>query len=67
MSEETRKDIRQLLKRFGVAADEAIIEHLARSTPPQPVRLCCTLHVCDADGSPVGEPLLRVDGAIGDD
>ena len=30
MNENTRMDIRRLLKKFGVQADEAIISHLAK-------------------------------------
>ena len=70
MSEETRKDIRMLLKRFGVAADEAIIEHLARMPEKHPLRLRCTLEDCtDYAGARPGEPPLSlvVEGEIGAD
>lgn len=43
MSEENRKDIRMLLKRFGVQADEAIVRHLAVLGGGVPLRLRCTL------------------------
>ncbi len=43
MSEENRKDIRMLLKRFGVQADEAIVRHLAVLEEGVPLRLRCTL------------------------
>ena len=68
MSEETRKDIRMLLKRFGVGADEAIIAHLARLPQARPLRLRCTLEdrTDYGDAPPEGAPLsLVVDGEIG--
>ena len=43
MDDENRKDIRMLLKRFGVQADEAIVRHLARMETGGPLRLRCTL------------------------
>lgn len=43
MSEENRKDIRMLLKRFGVQADEAVVRHLALLGDGVPLRLRCTL------------------------
>jgi hypothetical protein len=39
MEEETRMDIRRLLKEFGVKADQAIMAHLSRMESPGPLRV----------------------------
>jgi hypothetical protein len=39
MLDETRQDIRKLLRTFGVNADEAITAHLEQAPGDQPLRL----------------------------
>ena len=66
MSEENRKDIRMLLKRFGVQADEAIVRHLAILGDGIPLRLRCTLEdLTDYGDSPPNSPLsVVVEGEV---
>ncbi|MGA2110807.1 MAG: DUF6494 family protein [Anaerolineales bacterium] len=39
MDDDTRMDIRKLLKEFGIKADEAITAHLAHLSSPGPLRV----------------------------
>ena len=66
MSEENRKDIRMLLKRFGVQADEAIVRHLAILGDGVPLQLRCTLEdLTDYGDQPPNSPLsVVVEGEI---
>lgn len=66
MSEENRKDIRMLLKRFGVQADEAIVRHLALLGEGVPLRLRCTLEdLTDyGDQSPSSPLSVVVEGEV---
>ena len=66
MSEENRKDIRMLLKQFGVQADEAIVRHLATLGDGTSLRLRCTLEdLTDYGDRPPSAPLsLMVEGDI---
>ena len=66
MSEENRKDIRMLLKRFGVQADEAIVRHLALLGDGVPLRLRCTLEdLTDyGDQSPATPLSVTIEGEI---
>lgn len=66
MSEENRKDIRMLLKRFGVQADEAIVRHLAVLGNGVPLRLRCTLEdrTDYGDRSPDSPLSVVVEGEI---
>ena len=43
MDDNSRKDIRALLKTFGVKADEAIIQHLAKNPDIKQLNLKITL------------------------
>ncbi len=43
MEDNSRKDIRALLKTFGVKADEAIISHLAKNSEVKQLKLKVTL------------------------
>ncbi|MEM7401871.1 MAG: hypothetical protein AAF304_07990 [Pseudomonadota bacterium] len=43
MDDNSRKDIRALLKTFGVKADEAIVGHLAKNPDVQQLNLKVTL------------------------
>jgi hypothetical protein len=63
MDETTRKDIRALLKTFGIQADEAISVHLADAPGEQPLRLRITLEdLTDYGGSSPGKDLRVVVG-----
>ena len=66
MSEENRKDIRMLLKRFGVQADEAIVRHLALLGDGVSLKLRCTLEdLTDyGDRSPASTLSVMVEGDI---
>lgn len=66
MSEENRKDIRMLLKRFGVQADEAIVRHLALLGDGVSLKLRCTLEdLTDYGGQSPDAPLsVVVEGEI---
>ena len=66
MSDDTRNDIRALLKRFGIRADEAIIRHLATQAGNTALKLRCTLEdVTDYGDAPPSEPLhVLVEGEV---
>lgn len=66
MSEENRKDIRMLLKRFGVQADESIVRHLALLGDGVSLKLRCTLEdLTDYGGRSPASPLsVVVEGEI---
>ena len=65
MDNPSRDDIRRLLKTFGIAADEAILTHLARN-PGGSRKVRLTLEdLTDYGGSPPDVPLhLEIDGEI---
>lgn len=67
MSEDPRTDVRRLLKRFGVQADEAVVRHLAQQPGPRPLRLRCTLEDrTDYGGAAPASPLaVTVEGEVG--
>lgn len=66
MDSASRDDIRRLLKTFGIAADEAILMHLARNPGRDPLRIRLTLtDLTDYKGSPPTEALsLEIEGDI---
>jgi hypothetical protein len=66
MAEDTRDDIRRLLKEFGVRADGAIVTHLAQAAGTQALHLRCTLvDLTDyGDGAPPRPLQLEVEGTI---
>lgn len=66
MDNPTRDDIRRLLKTFGIAADEAILTHLARNPGGGPRKLRLTLEdLTDYHGSPPDVPLhMEIEGVI---
>lgn len=66
MGSTSRDDIRRLLKGFGIAADEAIVTHLARSHGTTPLHLRITLEdLTDYQGDAPQEPLhLEIEGHI---
>ena len=58
MNEETQRDMRQLLRQFGVQADEMVMAHVARHPGPSPLTLRLTLtDVTDYGDNPPAEPL----------
>jgi hypothetical protein len=66
VAEDSRDDIRRLLKEFGVRADGAIVTHLAQASGTQPLRLRCTLEDLTDYGA-AGPPRrlhLEVEGTI---
>ena len=67
MSEDARTDIRRLLKRFGVQADEAVVRHLERRPAARPLRLRCTLEDCTDYGAdaPAAPLAVAVEGEVG--
>ena len=66
MDDNTRQDIRSLLKTFGIQADEAIMAFLENAPGEGPLRLRLTLSdVTDYGGSPPAEPLhLEIEGQV---
>jgi hypothetical protein len=66
LAEDTRDDIRRLLKEFGVRADGAIVTHLAQTPGTQALRLRCTLEdLTDyGDEMPPRRLQLEVEGTI---
>ncbi len=66
MEDNSRKDIRALLKTFGVKADEAIVGHLAKHPDVSKLNLKVTLEdLTDYGTSAPGEKLsLEINGEI---
>lgn len=66
MEDNSRKDIRALLKTFGVRADEAIVGHLAKHPEVNQLKLKVTLEDQTNYGSsaPSETLSLEVDGEI---
>lgn len=66
MDSQSRDDIRRLLKTFGIAADEAILMHLARNPGRDPLRIRLTLSdLTDYKSPPPAEALsLEMEGDI---
>jgi hypothetical protein len=66
MMESSRDDIRRLLKGFGIAADEAIITHLARTQSTGPLHLRITLEdLTDYPGAGPEPPLhMEIEGHV---
>lgn len=66
MEDNSRKDIRALLKTFGVKADEAIVGHLAKNPKVNQLKLKVTLEDQTDYGAPTPSEVLglQVDGEI---
>lgn len=66
MDDNSRKDIRALLKTFGVKADEAIVGHLAKNPDIKQLNLKVSLEDMTDYGSnsPSGSLSFVVDGQI---
>lgn len=66
MDDNSRKDIRALLKTFGVKADETIVGHLAKNPEVQQLKLKVTLEdITDyGDATPSEALSFIVDGQI---
>ncbi|HWQ05116.1 MAG TPA: hypothetical protein VN452_07155 [Longilinea sp.] len=66
MEEDSRNDIRRLLKTFGVKADDEIMRHFLRNQTSSPLHLRITLDdLTDYGNQPPKEPLhIVVEGDI---
>lgn len=66
MDDNTRQDIRRLLKTFGVKADEALTDHLERNPQVETLRVRVTLEdLTDyGDSEPEGALELTVEEKI---
>lgn len=66
MDEDSRTDIRKLLKSFGIQADEAILTHLADDSGDSPLHLRITLTDLThyGDNQPASPLHLEVEGII---
>jgi hypothetical protein len=65
MDNPSRDDIRRLLKTFGIAADEAILTHLARNPGGSRVVRLTLEDLTDYGDSPPDVPLhLQIEGEI---
>jgi hypothetical protein len=65
MDNPSRDDIRRLLKMFGIAADEAILTHLARNPGGSRVVRLTLDDLTDYRGSPPDVPLhLEIEGEV---
>lgn len=61
MGEDSRDDIRRLLKEFGVRADGAIVAYLAAVGEGTPLRLRCTLEDVTEYGTQAPPRRLRLE------
>lgn len=61
MDDQTRKDIRRLLKTFGVRADEALVAHLASNPDVKGLRVRATLEDLTDYGDDAPDEPLRVE------
>jgi hypothetical protein len=66
MNDNTRQDIRSLLKTFGIQADEAIMDFLDGAPGEGPLHVRLTLSdLTDYGDSPPAEPLhLEIEGQV---
>lgn len=66
MEDQTRHDIRRLLKSFGIQADEAIMEFVSRYPGTTPLRVRITLQdMSEYSDTPPGQPLfMEIEGEI---
>lgn len=66
MEDQTRHDIRRLLKNFGIQADEAIMAFISRYPGTTPLQVRITLQdLTDYGDTPLGEPLfVEIEGEI---
>ncbi len=66
MEDQTRQDIRRLLKSFGIQADETIMAFISRNHGTTPLRVRLALQdLTDYGDTPPTEPLLvEIEGEI---
>lgn len=66
MSDQTQQDIRQLLKTFGIQADETVMAYVERHPDQTPLHIRLTLtDVTDYGDQPPAEPLLvEIEGEV---
>lgn len=60
MEDTSRKDIRRILKTFGIGADEALVAHLARNPDITTLRVRLTLEDVTDYGANEPSPPLRL-------
>ena len=65
MDDRSRKDIRRILKTFGIRADEAMVAHLARNPGVDTLRVRVTLE--DITDYPGGTPSQSLEVIIEDE
>lgn len=65
MDDRSRKDIRRILKTFGIRADEAMVAHLARNPAVEALRVRVTLE--DITEYPGGDPSPPLEVTIEDE
>jgi hypothetical protein len=61
MSDETQQDIRRLLKRFGIEADEAVMAYIESAPGQGPLRVRLTLEDLTDYGDKTPETWLYVE------
>lgn len=65
MSEANRDDIRQLLRSFGIKADEAISAYVGERRPGRPLRLRIVLEdLTEYEAAPAERLHLEVEGEV---
>ena len=66
MEDQTRHDIRRLLKNFGIQADEAIMDFVSRYPGTAPLHVRITLQdMTSYSDAPPGQPLfVEIEGEI---
>lgn len=61
MSDQSRQDIRKLLKAFGIQADQALTEHLDRAPGSEPLRIRLRLEDMTDYGEGESAPPLGIE------
>ena len=65
MSEANRDDIRQLLRSFGIKADEAISAYVGQTRPGRPLRLRIVLEdLTEYEPAPAERLRVEVEGEV---
>ena len=66
MTDTSRKDIRRILKTFGIRADEAMVAHLARNPNVEELSVRVTLEDVTAYGdiTPEGKLYIVLDDSV---
>jgi hypothetical protein len=65
LQDNTRRDMRRLLKTFGISADEALTSYLREHPDVKHLQVRITLHGTASDGGAAAEPLeLEIEDTI---